>query len=44
MTTTEISRLADLMNAGRYSEAEGVARTLLDRTNMISLCSSPDWL
>ena len=31
MTTTEISRLADLMNAGRYSEAEDAARTLLHR-------------
>ena len=28
---TEISRLADLMNAERYSEAEGAARSLLDR-------------
>ena len=28
---TEISRLADLMNSGRYPEAEGVARTLLER-------------
>src|SRR5258708_6474928 len=28
---TEISRLADLMNTGRYPEAEDAARTLLDR-------------
>src|SRR5580693_6914670 len=28
---TEISRLADLMNAGRYPEAEGVARALLEQ-------------
>ena len=30
MTTTEISRLADLMNAGRYSDAEGAVRPLLE--------------
>ena len=28
---TEIGRLADLMNAGRYSDAEDAARTLIDR-------------
>jgi tetratricopeptide (TPR) repeat protein len=29
--TTEISRLADMMNTARYAEAENLARTLLDR-------------
>ena len=31
MMPIEIGRLADLMNAGRYSEAEDAARSLLDR-------------